>query len=100
MRLLQLAGYNGPYGGSFLPMVRAALEAGQERGWSVEAILRSDMRERPWVAELVRTGLEVGFLEPGPTAGRPRRSRSASRRTGRRCSTRGRSPSYAFGCET
>jgi glycosyltransferase involved in cell wall biosynthesis len=52
VRVVQLAHYPAPYGGSFVPMLRAALGAVRGRGWSGEVVLADDAAGRPWLEEL------------------------------------------------
>ena len=35
VRLVHLAGYGGPYAGSFVPMLRGVMRAARDRGWSM-----------------------------------------------------------------
>ena len=52
MRLVHLAHYPAAYPGSFVPMLRAALEAARAPGWEVEAVLGGDSCDCDWVADL------------------------------------------------
>ena len=70
VRLIHLAGYGGPYPGSFIPMLRAVMGAAERRGWSREAVFTPISRERVWLGELD----EDGF----PTASHRRAPRAAS----------------------
>ena len=65
MRLVHLADYGGPYAGSFIPMVRAAMRAGRARGWSVEAAFTEVARGRAWLGELEDEGVPVRFAPAG-----------------------------------
>jgi glycosyltransferase involved in cell wall biosynthesis len=63
VRLLHLAHYPVRYPGSFVPMLRAALETARARGWDAEAVLGEDSRGCDWVADLERRGIGVRFVE-------------------------------------
>lgn len=52
LRVVHLAGYGGPYAGSFIPMLRAVLGAAAQRGWRAEAVFSPVARDRPWLDEL------------------------------------------------
>jgi glycosyltransferase involved in cell wall biosynthesis len=67
VRLVHLAGYDGPYAGSFIPMVRAALRAARAEGWEVEAAFTASARGRPWLEDLERDGVPWRIA---PAAGR------------------------------
>jgi glycosyltransferase involved in cell wall biosynthesis len=62
MRLIHAADYGGPYPGSFIPMLRAVLGLGRERGMDVAAVFSEVARDRPWVAELEADGIPVHFM--------------------------------------
>ena len=47
-----LANYGGPYGGSFIPMVRAISEAAAQRGWTAELGFPPRAEGRPWFEQL------------------------------------------------
>ena len=66
MRLIHLADYGGPYGGSFVPMLRAVLGMARERGWQAEAVFGHAARGRPWLAELEAEEIAVRFVAPRP----------------------------------
>lgn len=68
MKVVQLTGYDGPYAGSFIPMVRAAMDAASARGWEVEAVFPEQAREREWAAQLEAGGTVVHYLERGSRA--------------------------------
>jgi glycosyltransferase involved in cell wall biosynthesis len=61
MRLVHLAGYGGPYPGSFIPMLRAIMRAGRERGFEPEAVFTPISRTRGWLAELEEDGIPYRF---------------------------------------
>lgn len=52
MRLIHLAGYYGPYRGSFVPMLEAVAATAAARGWECELVFPEEIRERIWVAAL------------------------------------------------
>jgi len=62
MRLVHLAHYPAAYPGSFVPMLRAALEAARARGWKVEAVLGGDSYGCGWVKELEDDGIPVRLV--------------------------------------
>ena len=68
MRLVHLAGYGGPYAGSFVPMLRAVMAAGRQRGWSCEAVFGPAARDREWLAELGEDGIPVRLVPSGSRA--------------------------------
>ena len=49
MRLVQLAAYDGPYPGSSIPMIRAALLEARRRGWHGEAVFAETARGQEWL---------------------------------------------------
>lgn len=51
-RLICCADYHGPYGGSFVPMVRALLEGASERGWQGTVVLSAVAEGRDWLQRL------------------------------------------------
>src|SRR5262245_1787454 len=69
MRLIHLAGYGGPYPGSFIPMLRAVMLAAAARGWTYEAVFTPVSRERAWLAELEQDGIPYRF-SPGAASRR------------------------------
>jgi glycosyltransferase involved in cell wall biosynthesis len=63
MRVINLARFAGPYAGSFVAMLRALAAECERRGWSFEAVLSPEARERDWYPALaeeirLRTGPE------------------------------------------
>jgi len=60
-RLIHLAGYGGPYPGSFIPMLRAVMGAAARRGWECEAVFSPTSRERAWLAELEQDSIPYRF---------------------------------------
>jgi glycosyltransferase involved in cell wall biosynthesis len=67
MRLIHLADYGGTYPGSFVPMVRAVLDAGRRRRWNVQAVFSQVAHNRGWLRELREEGFRC---ELAPTEGR------------------------------
>lgn len=65
VRVVHLANYGGPYAGSFVPMLRAALAAARGRGWTAEAAFAPWARGKRWLPELEGDGVPVRFLEVG-----------------------------------
>ena len=65
VRLIHLAGYGGPYPGSFIPMLRAVMGAAERRGWSREAVFTPVSRERAWLGELEHDGIPYRFSPQG-----------------------------------
>jgi D-inositol-3-phosphate glycosyltransferase len=57
MRLVHLAGYGGPYAGSFVPMLRGVMRTARDRGWSCEAVFGQVARDRAWLEELRADGV-------------------------------------------
>jgi glycosyltransferase involved in cell wall biosynthesis len=68
VRLVHLAGYGGPYAGSFIPMLRAVMAAGRRRGWSCEAVFGPAARDQGWLAELGQDGILVRLAPSGSRA--------------------------------
>jgi glycosyltransferase involved in cell wall biosynthesis len=54
---VHLAGYGGPYAGSFVPMLRAVMRAARDRGWTCEAAFGPVARDRVWLDELRADGI-------------------------------------------
>lgn len=61
MRLVHFAQYEGPYGGSFLAMLRAILAAAKRRGDDVEVVLSHTAATKPWLSELEADGVPIRF---------------------------------------
>ena len=59
VKLVWLMGYGGPYPGSSIPLLRAALDEGRERGWTPLAVVGEQAGDRPWLAELRDDGYDV-----------------------------------------
>ena len=62
MRLIQLAGYDGPYRGSFVPMLRSVLTSATAQGWDAQLVLPAHVHDRDWVHEFSDAGIEPRFL--------------------------------------
>jgi glycosyltransferase involved in cell wall biosynthesis len=58
---VHLAGYGGPYAGSFVPMLRGVMRAARDRGWSCEAVFGPVARDRVWLDELRDDGIPFRF---------------------------------------
>jgi glycosyltransferase EpsD len=63
MRLVQLAAYDGPYPGSSIPMIRAALLEARRRGWHAEAVFAETAREYDWIGLFAEDGIPVRIVE-------------------------------------
>jgi glycosyltransferase involved in cell wall biosynthesis len=64
---VHLAGYGGPYAGSFVPMLRAVMRAAGDRGWACEAVFGPVAQDRVWLDELRADGIPFRFV---PTTAR------------------------------
>jgi glycosyltransferase involved in cell wall biosynthesis len=62
VRLIQLAGYDGPYRGSFVPMLRSALTTARAEGWEAELVLPAHTRDRDWVKDFERDDIDTRFV--------------------------------------
>jgi glycosyltransferase involved in cell wall biosynthesis len=62
VRLIQLAGYDGPYRGSFVPMLQSALTTARREGWRAELVLPDHVRDRDWVNDFEREGIDLRFV--------------------------------------
>jgi len=67
-RLGLLAGYNGPFEGSFVPMLRSLRDAADARGWRVEMAFTTEVESFDWYRDLRAQG-GAAVLE-APDAGR------------------------------
>jgi glycosyltransferase involved in cell wall biosynthesis len=65
MRLVHLAAYDGPYPGSSIPMIRAALLEARRLGWHGEAVFAETARGRDWLASFAEDGIPVRIVERG-----------------------------------
>ena len=54
---MHLAGYGGPYAGSFVPMLRGVMRAARDRGWTCEAVFGPVAKDRVWLDELRDDGI-------------------------------------------
>ncbi len=54
---MHLAGYGGPYAGSFVPMLRGVMRAARDRGWTCEAVFSPVAKDRVWLHELRDDGI-------------------------------------------
>ena len=68
MRLVQLAAYDGPYPGSSIPMIRAALLEARRRGWEGEAVFAESARDQAWLELFADEGISVRIVERGSRA--------------------------------
>lgn len=64
---MHLAGYGGPYAGSFVPMLRSVMRVARDRGWACEAVFGAVAKDRVWLDELRADGIPFRFA---PTAAR------------------------------
>ena len=65
-RLSLLAGYHGPYEGSFIPMARALGRTARARGWSAELVFGQAARDFGWYESLrSEAGADVITAPPG-----------------------------------
>jgi glycosyltransferase involved in cell wall biosynthesis len=72
MRIVHLADYGGPYAGSFIPMLRAAVVEAAGRGHASHVVLTPVAIDRPWLSQLASTPAVVGFARS--TSGRDLRA--------------------------
>jgi glycosyltransferase involved in cell wall biosynthesis len=61
-RLVHLAAYTPPQGGSFIPFMRTVLATAAERGWQVEAVLPEAAQGREWLGQFEGSGIPVRFI--------------------------------------
>jgi glycosyltransferase involved in cell wall biosynthesis len=59
VRVVHLAAYGGPYGGSFVPMLAAAREGVERRGWSFEAVFTPGVERWSWYEALRSQGVRA-----------------------------------------
>jgi glycosyltransferase involved in cell wall biosynthesis len=64
MRVIQLAGYEGPYGGSFVPMMHAVADAVAARGWQPGLVLPETARGQEWSESLNHGRMALSFTPP------------------------------------
>ncbi len=67
VRVVHLAAYGGSYPGSFIPLIEAARDATEARGWSFEAVFTAGVKQHPWYDALRASGTRVRV---GPPMGR------------------------------
>jgi glycosyltransferase involved in cell wall biosynthesis len=72
MRVIHIADYEGPYAGSFVPMLRAVTAAVRERGGTVQTAFSPAARDRPWLAELEADAVPFSFAPKGDRRDRAR----------------------------
>src|SRR5262249_40134526 len=60
-RIIQLADFDRPDGGSFLAMRRGPVRVGRERGWGCGAVFLENSRECGWIGDFERDGVELHF---------------------------------------
>jgi len=65
---VHLAGYGGPYAGSFVPMLRGVMRAARDRGWWCEAVFTPVAKDRVWLDELRAEGIPFRIA---PSTSRP-----------------------------
>lgn len=71
-RLICCADYHGPYGGSFIPMLRGLLEGARERGWKATVVLSAVAEGRGWLAQLRADHGDAVVLAPADWEVRPK----------------------------
>jgi glycosyltransferase involved in cell wall biosynthesis len=67
VRIVHVADYSSPYTGSFVPLLRTAVDAARAAGWEAEVVFGERTRECAWVAELA-TAVPVEFVPNGRRA--------------------------------
>jgi glycosyltransferase involved in cell wall biosynthesis len=72
VRVVHVADYASVYPGSFVPVLRAALEGVRSLGWEGELLFSEAAKGRPWLGELEADGFAVGFLPRSVTEARRR----------------------------
>jgi glycosyltransferase involved in cell wall biosynthesis len=65
VRLLHVSNYHSEFGGSFVPLLRAALGEGLARGMRSEAVFLDVAEGRGWVRELEDAGIACRFVPFG-----------------------------------
>lgn len=68
MRLIHATDYASSYPGSFIPMVRAVLRRGLERGMRAEAVFLEGTEGREWIEQIRGDGIDVRFVPHGGLA--------------------------------
>ena len=65
-RLVELAGFDNPRPGSFIPMLLSVLTTAREAGWDAEMVFDAPAGEpQAWVAEFESAGFAPRFAPPG-----------------------------------
>ncbi|CAN5477565.1 hypothetical protein BH10ACT11_BH10ACT11_19270 [soil metagenome] len=64
MKVIQLADFDRPHGGSFIPLLLGLFRVCQSRGHSCEVIFGSNTAEREWLDEFRAQGVEVTIAPP------------------------------------
>jgi glycosyltransferase involved in cell wall biosynthesis len=72
VRIVHLADYGGPYAGSFIPMLRAAVVEAAARGHASHVVFTPVAIGRAWLSELASTPAVIGFARS--TSGRDLRA--------------------------
>jgi glycosyltransferase involved in cell wall biosynthesis len=67
VRILHVADYSSPYTGSFVPLLRTAVDAARASGWQAEVVFGERARECAWASELEQA-VPVTFLPSGRRA--------------------------------
>ena len=70
MRLVQLAPYASAHGGSFVPMLTAAVDSALARGWSADVVVPAAARGLAWEQPLADRGARMHFSTAGTRRGR------------------------------
>jgi L-malate glycosyltransferase len=65
IRLIHLANYPNPHGGSFIPLLLAVFDQARARGWTTDACFIAGIEDAEWVAELEGRGVSVHIISPG-----------------------------------
>lgn len=65
MRIVHLADYAAPYGGSYIARLCRALEAAQAKGWRSEVVLPVAAKGRSWIADIESRQVPVRFAPLG-----------------------------------
>jgi glycosyltransferase involved in cell wall biosynthesis len=64
--VVHLCDYASPYPGSFVPMMSAAREAAESRGWQFEAVFGDAAQDRGWYGAARGEGMNVRAIGPLP----------------------------------
>lgn len=60
-RLIHLAEFTPPHGGSFIPFAASVMSGAAKRGWTTEFVLPEEARGRVWIEELEESGAKISF---------------------------------------